>query len=95
MSVLTHIFHQKPAPNSEKVLRRILNEDEIWYWDPTTNVVDKRANKRIKKDKKEKKDRKECKNEKREKEKNRQLEVNKNRKALTTSGKYHLPLFFQ
>jgi hypothetical protein len=54
---LTNIFQQRPAPNSENVLRRILHDEEIWYWDPSSNVVDKVAAKHTKKDKKEKKDR--------------------------------------
>jgi hypothetical protein len=102
---LTHIFQQRTAPNSEKVLRRILHEDEIWYWDPATNVVEKRASKHSKKDnkkelrdrrRKEKKEMKEQekkeqeKKERKETKKARQGQANANRKTLTTSGTYLL-----
>eukprot|EP00026_Physarum_polycephalum_P005430 Phypoly_transcript_05464.p1 GENE.Phypoly_transcript_05464~~Phypoly_transcript_05464.p1 ORF type:complete len:441 (+),score=85.70 Phypoly_transcript_05464:569-1891(+) len=85
---------KREAPNSEKVLRRILHQDEIWYWDPTSNEIDKTTNKRIKKEqKREKKER--AKTEKRHKKdqekaekkmkKGGRAEPSASRKALATS----------
>ena len=79
---LANLFQQRDAHDSEKVLRRILCEDEIWYWDPTSNVVDK---KRIKKDKKERKEIiKRGKDQ--DMRENGHAEPNASRRALATSG---------
>jgi Flp pilus assembly protein TadB len=98
---LTQLFQHRETPDSEKVLRRMLQPDgEIWYWDPSSNVVDKRAAKRPKKDeKKEKRSEKKLekqlrKEEKKRQKQERQAEYSNNRKALTTSGIYRLNSFY-
>jgi hypothetical protein len=100
---LTHTILQREAPNSEKVLRRILHQDEIWYWDPSSNEIDKitsqRTKKELKREKKqraktEKRQKKEQKTEKKMK-KGRHAEPSASRKALATSGKYLLRFHYR
>jgi 7-keto-8-aminopelargonate synthetase-like enzyme len=88
---MLHLFNKKSGSKSEQALRDIVEQDnDVWYWDPTTNVVvptregipvlSKKETKRLKKEQKKQQ----------KQQKQQQQKEKTNERTIATSGIFQI-----